>query len=105
MRSIFAALGFAAALLCAAPASAHGELEVAGTVTAISATTLEIRTAAGKVVRISLDAQTRYASAGKRLTAADVKVGQRVDVIGVGDSFEDIAAMDVTVEAPPGRAR
>ncbi len=75
-RSFFQAAGIA---LIAAPVFAHGGLEhVMGTVTAISDTSVTVKTAAGKTVEVGFDAKTTFAKSDQAIQKTDIKVGDRV---------------------------
>ncbi|MBU1378806.1 MAG: hypothetical protein KKE02_20810 [Alphaproteobacteria bacterium] len=100
MRKFLLPLAAVSALLAAAPAVAHDELEVAGQVTAVTAKTIQLRTKEGKLVTLEVDGNTRVVLAGKRVTPATVKVGQSVKALGFGDSLADLVAIDVTINPP-----
>jgi hypothetical protein len=51
-----------------------------GTVTAVDASHVEVKTRAGKVVSVTLTDATKYTKAGAAAAAKDVEVGQRVSV-------------------------
>ena len=53
---------------------------VMGTVSAITATQIDVKTADGKTVAITLDAKTVYQSGKTKVEAKMVKVGERVVV-------------------------
>ena len=58
----------------------------------------------GRVVTLDVDGNTRVLMTGKRLTLNDVKVGQSIKALGLGDSMTDLVAIDVTIEPPkPGK--
>ncbi|MBZ5611126.1 MAG: DUF5666 domain-containing protein [Acidobacteriia bacterium] len=60
-------------------AFAHGGLEhVMGTVTAISDTSVTVKTAAGKAVEVGFDAKTTFSKNDQAIQKAAVKVGDRV---------------------------
>lgn len=100
MRKTLAPLVAVAALLIAAPAVAHDEMPVAGQVTAVTASSIQLKTKGGQVVTLEVDGNTRVMRGGKRLTANDVKVGQSVKALGYGDSLKSLVAIDVTITAP-----
>jgi hypothetical protein len=100
MRKILAPLAAVATLLIAAPSAAHDEMPVAGRVTAVTATSIQLKTKGGQVVTLGVDSNTRVMRDGKRLTPKDVKVGQSVKALGFGDSLKDLVAIDVTITAP-----
>jgi len=100
MHKFLAPLAAIATLLAAAPAAAHDEMPDAGQVTAVTAKTIQVRTPDGKAVTLEVDANTRVMQAGKRLTTKDLKVGQTIKALGVGDNINDLVAIDVTITAP-----
>ncbi|WP_145998455.1 hypothetical protein [Caulobacter flavus] len=104
MRKFLASLIAVSAVLWAMPAAAHEEFPVSGKVLAITAKTIQIKAKEGDTVTLDLDNNTRVVQGGKRVTIKEVKVGQSVDVLGFGDSFSDLTAIDITI-LPPGKAR
>lgn len=100
MRKLLAPLAAVATLFVAAPAAAHDEITVAGQVTAVTATSVQLKTKDGQVVTLEVDGNTRVMRDGKRLSPKDVKVGQSVKALGFGDSLKDLVAIDVTITAP-----
>ena len=72
--------------------------KVLGTVSAISATQLELRTPEGKTVVAKLNPKTTFARGKQKVDASAVKVGERV-VVTVPSEKEMIAST-VTMAAP-----
>ncbi|MFN9926712.1 MAG: hypothetical protein ACK53I_07215 [Phenylobacterium sp.] len=107
MRKILVPLAAAAAaLLGTMPAAAHDEMSVAGQVTAVTAKSIQLRIKDGRVITLDVDANTRVMMAGKRLAPKDVKVGQSIKALGIGDKVTDLVAIDVTIQpAPAGKPR
>lgn len=97
MHRFLAPLAAAAALLAAVPAAAHDEMSVVGQVTAVTPKTLQVRTKSGQVITLEVDGETRVLMAGKRLGLKDVKVGQAVKALGMGDSITKLMAIDVEI--------
>jgi hypothetical protein len=98
-RTIALALAFCVAL--AGPLLAHGGYtHVMGTVTAVDATHLEVKTTAGKMVSMKLSDATTYKQekGGAAATAADLKVGQHVLVDAKGHGA-DLEASEVRIGA------
>jgi hypothetical protein len=85
MRKITTALTLAFILLSAGLALAHGKGHVMGTVAAVTAEKIEVKTQAGKTVAVPLTKETQYFKGKEKATWADVKVGGRV-VAHLGDS-------------------
>ena len=76
-------------------ATAHGgEEHVTGTVTKISATSVTVKTTAGKTVDVGFDAKTTYARAKQPIEKTDIKVGDRV-VIHAMEMNEKLVAHTV----------
>ena len=89
------AMALSALLAVAGPLFAHGGYtHVMGTVTAIDATHVEVKTKAGKVVSVKLTEATKYTKEGAAATAKDVQVGQRVSV-EAKPKGEDLEASEV----------
>ena len=106
MRKVLIPLALAALLLSAVPAAAHDEMEVAGQVTAVSASTMQVRMKDGQLVTLDVDSNTRVVLAGKRVALKDVKVGQSVKALGFGDKITDLVAIDVVINPPqPAKGR
>ncbi len=104
MRKILSTLAATAFLSTAVPAIAHDEMPVSGQVTAVTPTSIQLRTKDGKVVKLGVDSNTRVKQGDKRLTAKDVKVGQSVKALGFGDNVNALVAIDVTI-VPPAHAK
>ena len=94
-------LALALCLALGAPLLAHGGFtHVVGTVTAMDATHVEVKTRAGKVVSVKLSEATKYTKNGKAAAAADMQVGQRVSVEAKGHG-DDLAASEVKLGVVP----
>jgi hypothetical protein len=101
-RSI--ALALASCLAVAAPLLAHGGFtHVVGTVAAMDATHVEVKTRAGKVVSVKLNDATKYTKTGKAAAASDMQVGQRVAVEAKGHGA-DLTAAEVKLGVVPKAA-
>ncbi len=84
MRKITAALTLAFTLFAASLALAHGKGHVMGTVAAVTAERIEVKTQEGKTVAVPLKKETQYFKGKEKAAWADVKVGGRV-VVHLGD--------------------
>ena len=85
------AVALALCLAVAVPLFAHGGYtHVMGTVTAMDATHVEVKTKAGKTVSVKLTEGTKFTKDGTAAAAKDMQVGQRVAVEakGHGDALE-----------------
>lgn len=84
MRKVFGSLLLAGAVLVPGVLLAHeGHRHVMGTVTAIDASHIEIKTKDGKSSSVPLSAATKYYKGSKGKTAGaatDLKVGSRVTI-------------------------
>jgi len=80
MRRITAALAMAFTLLAAGVVLAHGKGHVMGTVEAVTAERIEVKTEDGKVVAVPLTKDTEYFKGKEKAAWADVKVGGKVVV-------------------------
>ena len=96
----------AAALVMPAVARAHeGHTEkVMGTVASIQGNHVMVKTVAGKAVMVMLDAKTKITRGTTQVTAADVKVGERV--VADGPLEKDmLMAASLQVGTPPAAAK
>jgi hypothetical protein len=101
------ALALALGLALAAPLLAHGGYtHVMGTVTAMDATHVEVKTRPGKVVSVKLSDATKYVKSGKAAAASDMQVGERVMVEAKGHGADLEAAevrLGVMAKAAPAK--
>jgi hypothetical protein len=89
MRKIATILILAFTLLTSGLALAHdghkhGPEHLMGTVTAVSADQIEIKTKEGKAVTVPLTKETKYFKGDQQAAQADVKAGARV-IVHLGD--------------------
>ena len=81
---LVAIFGTIALALLPTIASAHGgEEHVTGTVTAVSDTSVTVKTTAGKSVEVGFEAKTTYARAKQPIQKTDIKVGDRIVIHAV----------------------
>ena len=101
------ALALALGLALAAPLLAHGGFtHVVGTVAAMDAAKVEVKTRAGKVVSVKLTDATKYTKGGKAAAASDMQVGLRVSVEAKGHGADLTAAeVKLGVVPKPGPAK
>jgi len=93
------ALALALCLALAGPLLAHGGYtHVMGTVTAMDATHVEVKTRAGKVMSVKLSDGTKFIKSGKAAAASDMQVGERV-VIDAKHRGADLEAAEVRLGA------
>jgi len=74
---------------------------VMGTVSAITATQIDVKTADGKTVAITLDAKTVYQSGRTKVESKMVKVGERVVVSALQAAGAKIATAQTVQLAVP----
>ena len=103
------ALAVALSLALAGTLRAHGGFtHVLGTVTAMDATHVEVKTKAGKTVSVKLTEATRFTRDGAAAAAKDMQVGQRVSVEAKGhaDALEaSEVKLGVVAKPAPGAAK
>jgi hypothetical protein len=96
------ALSLAAALVATTMLSAHDDYRIIGTVTKITATTIDVKqTKDGKVISMKTDANTIVTRDKKKGARADVKVGANVVVDARGDSITDLTVVEVRLVPAP----
>ncbi len=72
-------IALAVAVFVGAIAYAHNGMEhVMGTVTAVTSTSMDVNTTAGKSQTVALAATTRYSRMDRTITVKDIKVGDHV---------------------------
>jgi hypothetical protein len=93
MHKVAVALSFIALAWFAGTASAHPghQHKALGTVGAVDASHVEIKTKGGKAVSVRLNAETKYLKGKAVAAATDVKVGQRVAVTYVAKDGKYVA--------------
>jgi hypothetical protein len=90
--------------LAALPAFAHDSYRIVGVVTKRQDTAISVRSRDGKTTAIRMSKYTDVTRNTKKVDAAEVKVGSSVVVDALGDSEEDLEALEVQLvpdlEAP-----
>jgi hypothetical protein len=107
-RRFVVGLALCAALAIPAIGHAHsGHVhKVMGTVSAVTAQQVDVKTTDGKTVSIALGAKTVYRQGKTKVDATVLKVGERVVVDAVEDKATKVmSAQSVQVAAPPATAR
>lgn len=98
-RSLGAIFGILAIALLPTTVFAHGgEEHVIGTVTAVSDTSVTVKTTAGKMVAVGFDAKTTFARTKQPVQKSDIKAGDRV-VIHAVEVNEKLVAHTVEIGA------
>ena len=92
----------AAFLLAASSVSAlaHDEFRVVGVVTKVNQNSLSVKQTGGVEHVIKLDRQTAVLRDGKKAVLADLKAGQTTVVNALGDTMEDMLAIEIRIVPP-----
>lgn len=105
LRRRMALIALLAAALVPTIAFAHGgEEHVIGTVTNVSASSVTVKTSAGKSVDVAFDSGTTYSRANQAIQAADIKAGDRI-VIHAKEVNEKLVAHTVEIGTSAGTAK
>jgi len=93
-------------LLCGLALAHEGERPIMGKVTAISANSITVETAAKepKTVTVAITAQTKFVKSGAAASVKDLKVGDRV-VIHAKENGEKLEASVVSFGKSPQAAK
>jgi Cu/Ag efflux protein CusF len=92
-------------LVLAVIAAAHGgEVHVQGTVTEISGTSVTVKTTAGKIVEVGLDAKTTYLRAKKTIPKSEIKAGDRI-VVHAAEVNQKLTARTVQLGTAGGNPK
>jgi len=96
-------LGMLAGLVVgAAPAAAHDDYRIIGTVTKITAKTLDVKqTKDGKTISMRTDEATLVTRDKKKVSTTELKTGLSVVVDARGDSLEDLVVLEVRIVPSP----
>ena len=95
-------LGVAAAILVAVgAASAHDgpTHTIMGTVTALDAKTIKVKTPSGEVLSIAITDKTTTLRAKKKIAFKEVQVGRRV-VVDIGNGEDPLITREIQIGAP-----
>ena len=109
--TILLTLAFTFTFFSASLALAHGHGHLMGTVAAVTADRLEVKTKDGKAVSVPLTAETKYFQGDKQAARSDVRVGGRVVVhLAAGGAAAEVRLSSATAKpgehkaAGPGRS-
>jgi hypothetical protein len=83
--------------------SAHEEFRVVGTISKHQGPVMNVKARDGKPASIRLDKQTAISRDGKKVEAAELKVGLTVVVDAYGDSEDDLLALEIRIVPPIGK--
>jgi hypothetical protein len=97
IRSITLLLTAAVLMCAAAPALAHDDFRVIGTLTKHQASSIEVKNKEGKTTAIRLDKQTAITRDKKKVDVSELKVGRSVVVDAYGDSEDDLLALEIRI--------
>jgi hypothetical protein len=103
MRSILTLAVLITFVAAAAPASAHDDFRIIGTLTKYESAKIEVKKREGKTVSITLDKQTAVSRDNKKVPVSELRVGQSLVVDAYGDTEDDALAIEIRI-VPPIRA-
>jgi hypothetical protein len=84
-----------------APAAAHDDYRIIGTITKVTANTLDVKqTKDGKTIAMATDEATLVIRDKKKVSATELKVGLSVVVDANGDSLEDLVVLEIRIVPP-----
>jgi hypothetical protein len=87
-----------------APALAHDDYRIIGTITRVTATALDVRqTKDGRTIAMTTDSATLVTRDKKKVERAELKTGLNVVVDARGDSLEDLVVLEVRLVPPPAK--
>jgi hypothetical protein len=85
----------------AVSARMHDEYRIVGTVLKMAATQIDVKQARdGKTIKIKIDKQTKTTRDKKPAPIGDVKAGGSVVIDALGDSLEDLLAIEIRIVPP-----
>lgn len=90
-------LAAVATLAFAAPALAHEDMRVIGTISKQSATLIEVKTKDGAISKVSIDGNTAILQDKTKADASILKVGANVVVDGAGDTVTELQGISIRV--------
>ena len=105
-RYIKAMLLVAASLPVAWPVFAHEEFRLVGTIAQRDPATIQVLTTEGRRISVQVDVVSRIWRGDVRVDATELKTGANVVVRALGDSEEDLIALEINLmPAAGGQAR
>lgn len=85
-----------------APAAAHSDYRIIGTITKVTGKTLDVKqTKGGKTISMTTDEATLVIRNKKKVSATELKAGLSVVVDASGDSLEDLVVLEVRIVPSP----
>ena len=83
-----------------APASAHDDFRIIGTLTKHADSKIEVKKREGNTVSIRLDKQTAISRDKQKVPASELRVGQSLVVDAYGDTENDSLALEIRIVPP-----
>jgi hypothetical protein len=90
-------LAMTAIVACGAPALAHDEFRIIGTITAAQPAQLQVKSREGKALSIKVNDETLVYRDNKKVARSELKAGRFVVVDALGDTIEDSLALEVRI--------
>jgi RNase P/RNase MRP subunit p29 len=92
---------FAGLIARTAPATAHDDYRIIGTITKVTANTLDVKqTKDGRTIAMATDEATLVTRDEKKVSAKELKAGLSVVVDASGDSLEDLVVLEIRIVPP-----
>jgi hypothetical protein len=105
MRRIAVVAAVVLALTASAAWAHEGHVHtVMGTVTALDAKVVKVKTPSGEVLSIAITGKTSVVRARRKVAIAEVQVGRRV-VVDIGNGEDPLIAREIQVGVAQGAAR
>ena len=96
MKRMLLAMVCTAAIAASSSAAAHDEFRIIGTVTKITATTLDVRqTKDSQIISMKMDKESIVTRDKKTVGRAELKTGASVVVDALGDTIKDLLVLEV----------
>ena len=81
-----------------APAAAHDDYRIIGTIANVAAKTVDVKqTKDGKTISMATDEATLVTRDKKKVSATELKAGLSVVVDASGDSLEDLVVLEIRI--------
>ena len=97
-RRLMIAGVLAGLIVSAAPTAAHDDYRIIGTITKVTANTLDVKqTKDGKTISMATDEETLVTRDKKKVSLKELKTGVSVVVDANGDSLEDLVALEIRI--------
>lgn len=78
------------------PLAAHDEYRIVGSVVKLTATQIDVKQIKdGKIIKVAVNKQTKLTRDKKPVAISELKVGGSVVVDAIGDSIEELLALDI----------